>query len=405
MGVNGRVGGGRTRSAVLDIAKGAGILLVLAGHALKQAQTGSMWQTRAITLIYSFHMPLFFILAGMTAGRLLHMQPGKGTPAGSRQRQRSGVGGVLSEIAETWPERLGWLKKRAVRLLVPYFAVGLCYVPVKLALNRYAVVPFTVGDIPKLLIGQNPNVSLWFLYILFVVSAIGAALVTERSLRWLTAAAAVLSVLTWAPDRSARTPRYLFFFLLGLELRRTCMDGVFRGVEVRGERGRRRCMVTAAAALAVFAVSLAGLLPEGGGAAVRGAAGFAAALSGSLLMLLFAQRLARTGAAASPAAGRNGARQLQAGRTGAGYLAALGRQSMEVYILSEPVMTAVRIALAVVCPVPAVVCIAVCFAAGLLVPIPAERLIGRWAPWLHFLLFGTAGAAEKAGRQRDGGHV
>ena len=49
----------KKRIAYLDIAKGIGILLVMLGHIVPS----SMW---IHTAIYSFHMPLFFILSGMT---------------------------------------------------------------------------------------------------------------------------------------------------------------------------------------------------------------------------------------------------------------------------------------------------------------------------------------------------
>ena len=60
--------------------------------------------------------------------------------------------------------RPAYIVSRARRLLVPYFVIGLLYIPVKLKLSDVAVKPFKVTDIWKLMIGQNPDVSLWFLY-------------------------------------------------------------------------------------------------------------------------------------------------------------------------------------------------------------------------------------------------
>ena len=61
----------KTRDPSLDVAKGVGIILVVIGHAWRgldsAAMIGSAWLFRLIdTLIYNFHMPLFFILSGMT---------------------------------------------------------------------------------------------------------------------------------------------------------------------------------------------------------------------------------------------------------------------------------------------------------------------------------------------------
>lgn len=43
----------------VDTAKGIGILLVIAGHCLQQHHGGLIFRT-----IYSFHMPLFFMIHG-----------------------------------------------------------------------------------------------------------------------------------------------------------------------------------------------------------------------------------------------------------------------------------------------------------------------------------------------------
>jgi fucose 4-O-acetylase-like acetyltransferase len=56
------------RAQWLDAAKGLGILLVVYGHAARASYAnGSMpaWATTADRLIYSFHMPLFFLVAGV----------------------------------------------------------------------------------------------------------------------------------------------------------------------------------------------------------------------------------------------------------------------------------------------------------------------------------------------------
>ena len=55
-----RTGMEKKRLEYIDIARGIGIVLVVLGHCLSQLD-GSLR-----TFIYSFHMPLFFTLAGMT---------------------------------------------------------------------------------------------------------------------------------------------------------------------------------------------------------------------------------------------------------------------------------------------------------------------------------------------------
>lgn len=61
----------RTRDISLDVAKGVGIILVVIGHAWRGLETagmiGNAWLFRLVDqVIYNFHMPLFFLLSGMT---------------------------------------------------------------------------------------------------------------------------------------------------------------------------------------------------------------------------------------------------------------------------------------------------------------------------------------------------
>ena len=50
----------KSRIEVLDFAKGLAIFLVIMGHATDNLAT-PLWRL----IIYSFHMPLFFLVAGM----------------------------------------------------------------------------------------------------------------------------------------------------------------------------------------------------------------------------------------------------------------------------------------------------------------------------------------------------
>lgn len=61
-----------SRLAWLDHVRAAGILLVVAGHAIRSLDRSGLptadWLAGLDDAIYSFHMPLFFMLAGMTQG-------------------------------------------------------------------------------------------------------------------------------------------------------------------------------------------------------------------------------------------------------------------------------------------------------------------------------------------------
>lgn len=61
----------KTRDLSLDVAKGLGIILVVIGHAWRGLDSAGMIGDPDLfrlvdTLIYNFHMPLFFLLSGMT---------------------------------------------------------------------------------------------------------------------------------------------------------------------------------------------------------------------------------------------------------------------------------------------------------------------------------------------------
>jgi len=61
----------RSRELALDVAKGIGILLVVIGHAWRGLNAGGLigdaWLFQLVDrVIYNFHMPLFFLLSGMT---------------------------------------------------------------------------------------------------------------------------------------------------------------------------------------------------------------------------------------------------------------------------------------------------------------------------------------------------
>lgn len=188
---------GTNRLVYIDIAKGIGILLVVVGHCIPDASSSSGISIPAYRwlhdVIYSFHMPLFFFLAGFMVSRKNMLDRGR--------------------------HPFDLVRKRVSRLLIPYVFVGLCYAPFKLLLSKFANKPYDVSTIWQMIIGINPDGELWFLYALFVITVI-AALFSFRISVWGLAAAAFL--LIWNPWEIVT--KYLFFFLLGIYMRRECRD-------------------------------------------------------------------------------------------------------------------------------------------------------------------------------------
>lgn len=147
------------RNQVLDIAKGIGILLVVLGHCPQVWLPLKQW-------IYSFHVPLFFLIAGMVWDRASHEESGFLNGA--------------------------FLVKKAKRLLVPGFLWGLGY-----ALGRALVTKsFELEKLGWLLFNTENSISkagsmtaLWFLSCMFVAVCLFEGLqwlVCKKSLsRWL----------------------------------------------------------------------------------------------------------------------------------------------------------------------------------------------------------------------------
>lgn len=115
----------------ITIAKGIGILLVVLGHALKQTGVSNVPGNALISIIYSFHMPLFFVLSGFVSVKILQ----------------------YSKMTEY----INYIKSRAARLLIPYFVMGILYMPLKYFMNRFAINPYDFSQSWKLILGDNPE--------------------------------------------------------------------------------------------------------------------------------------------------------------------------------------------------------------------------------------------------------
>ena len=124
-----------SRLAALDSLRGFGILLVVLGH--------TSWSAGLVSWIFSFHMPLFFIISGM----LFH------------ERQF-----------------LDSFKRKAIRLLVPYVFFGTVTLAYWALIERRlrgdeGSVPNALANIVLARAGSNnypQNAALWFLPCLFV---------------------------------------------------------------------------------------------------------------------------------------------------------------------------------------------------------------------------------------------
>jgi surface polysaccharide O-acyltransferase-like enzyme len=138
----------RIRISEITLLQGFACILVVLGHSLPgELSTMPTKLTIMRDIIYSFHMPLFFSVSGY-----LFYAAGRPTPY------------------------FRFMKKKALRLLLPYLALSsLAFIP-KVLLSRFALRPVNLspGDFLHSLFFPQDNVIIffWFLAALFLVFAV-----------------------------------------------------------------------------------------------------------------------------------------------------------------------------------------------------------------------------------------
>lgn len=138
------------RTTWADCAKGVGILLVVYGHVARGLSNAGLpvpapFFALADSIIYSFHMPLFFFLAGLFFLDSL---------------QRRGTWGTLSGKIDA--------------ILYPYVIWSLLQGAIEVALAQYTNGSTSARDVLSLL--WAPRAQFWFLYALFWMFAVSIAI-------------------------------------------------------------------------------------------------------------------------------------------------------------------------------------------------------------------------------------
>ncbi|WP_176039385.1 acyltransferase family protein [Burkholderia stabilis] len=292
-----------TREASLDVARGAGIILVVYGHVLRgvvsaglvpagTADAAFAWNDY---VIYTFHMPLFFFLSG------LH---------------------VCSSLRRA---RQGFLWSKVTTIAYPYLLWSILQGGVQIAMSSHGTNhPFTPGDL--LAIGWRPFAQFWFLYALMLCMIGAWALASgmpdmtrtpmpARARRWLAGGAAVGLVLGAATQWGilSTTLMNVPFFVAGILASQALPGWLERN------SGPTACAATAAALVAAI------VFAHGFGSATSIWA-VPAAFAGIVLALQLAHRYASQPARAA-------------------WLASIGCASMPIYLMHIFVMAGARIVL------------------------------------------------------------
>ncbi len=190
----------------LQTARGILTILVVLGHIVTQISVSYGPDADAAlaaigSVIYSFHMPAFFFISGFVSVKLLDLVPGKKT---------------------------AYIKEKFMRLMIPYFTMGIVYFPARLLLANMANNSYSAVDFPKILIGENPDGALWFLYVLFMINVIAALFVNRRNLLWLIGPVFVAAMFAanygFFFSAAQNTVIYFGYFLLGLWVRDSKKD-------------------------------------------------------------------------------------------------------------------------------------------------------------------------------------
>lgn len=135
----------KTRNNEINILRGIAFCLVLFGHSFPDSAYGYIngYTEFAREYIYSFHMPLFFIISGFCMAPLLS------------EKQ-------VSIKAE--------LNKRSKRLLIPYLFYSYIAIIPKLIFNSFMYIEFEPKVIWTTLLGKSTSGTLWYLWNLFMIN-------------------------------------------------------------------------------------------------------------------------------------------------------------------------------------------------------------------------------------------
>lgn len=134
---------------VIDIAKGIGIILVVVGHAVPDANTGiqNFFWGGVFRWIYSFHMALFMTMSGV----LFYCK-------------------VVN--CNTKQQKSLEIQSRARRLLLPYAFYSSFILLAKILFSSLSRKAISVWSIVGIFFGNSPCGNMWFLWTLFVISVI-----------------------------------------------------------------------------------------------------------------------------------------------------------------------------------------------------------------------------------------
>ncbi len=209
----------------IDIARGIGIILVVYGHVLRGLEdsrlVGSQGLLRASDhAIYTFHMPLFFFLAGLNVERSYR----KGSAA--------------------------FIRSRLVNIAYPYLLWSLIQGFIQLALPGYVNTPRSMLSLVSIL--WHPIAQFWFLYVILCCHVLAWVTRINRGILLVTTCCAILVPADSYGSMISMTIRFWPFYAVGILLSDACIKA----------SKNRQTMLLLALSICVFTFTL--LYGEGG---------------------------------------------------------------------------------------------------------------------------------------------
>jgi fucose 4-O-acetylase-like acetyltransferase len=184
------------REAWVDYAKGIGIILVVFGHVNRGLYSAGIHLSESFyqltdSVIYSFHMPLFFFLSGLFFVQSL---------------ERKGKGRFIISKIDT--------------IVYPYIIWSLLQGTVEVVLSRYTNNSASLNDMLTLF--THPRAQFWFLYALFMVFVLATLLYNKNKFNYILPTLIIISAGLYVYQDSLTKAfhfgyitSFMIFFLLG----------------------------------------------------------------------------------------------------------------------------------------------------------------------------------------------
>lgn len=166
------------RIGYIDLVKAVAILLVVWGHIIQQGVVNCWHENTVISIIYSFHMPLFFIVSGMFMGKSFSLSFGE------------------------------LIKKRGIQLLIPAFVTATILTIIKCIVSNKLSISFCLSWFKEYI----P----WFLMTLFICSMVIYIAIRIFRRDWLACVMSTLLLLIIPYDHIVPVVNsYLIFIWIG----------------------------------------------------------------------------------------------------------------------------------------------------------------------------------------------